>query len=330
MYYLRKKQMRTKEHRGQSLVEFALALPVFLLIVFGIVEFGMLIFSVAVVNGSAREGARYGAAKGVNNQYYNCSGIESAVTGTGNLIGMTAANVNITYDDGAGTTHAFNCPTLATYGGSLIEAGDRVIVEVAYVYNPLMRNILALPVPQMNLGSTVRRLIVKDLVIEGAAGSAAVVIGTVTSTPATACDSVTIDHLDPFDFNAGAKTMDFDIYNASTEIIQLDKIYHEWPSSASQNGALNSITLTGSLSSLIWNWGMGSSPVTIPDVRIWNPASNATERQVAAGTSSNILFQFNKGAETNAAADYLVTLIFTVDPGGAATTCVKTTTYDVD
>jgi Flp pilus assembly protein TadG len=48
---------------GQSLVEFALGLLVFLLMVFGIFEFGRAIYTYSVVAHAAREGARVGAVR---------------------------------------------------------------------------------------------------------------------------------------------------------------------------------------------------------------------------------------------------------------------------
>ena len=47
--------------RGQSLTEFAIILPIFLLIVFGIFDVGRAIFYYSGIHNAAREGARYGA-----------------------------------------------------------------------------------------------------------------------------------------------------------------------------------------------------------------------------------------------------------------------------
>lgn len=55
-------QMKKRKTRGQSIVEFALAFPIFLLIVIGIMEFGRLFITYTTVYSAAREGARYGAA----------------------------------------------------------------------------------------------------------------------------------------------------------------------------------------------------------------------------------------------------------------------------
>ena len=53
-----------KNHRGQSMVEFAIVLPVFLLLVFGMMEFGRVMNQYLVVAEAAREGARSAALGG--------------------------------------------------------------------------------------------------------------------------------------------------------------------------------------------------------------------------------------------------------------------------
>lgn len=45
---------------GQDLVEYALVLPIFLLLVLGVIEFGVLFYQYNVVANAAREGARAG------------------------------------------------------------------------------------------------------------------------------------------------------------------------------------------------------------------------------------------------------------------------------
>lgn len=61
------------DDRGQALVEFALVVPVLLLLVLGIMEFGMVIHEYMVVTGAAREGARIAALGG------NDTAVETAV-----------------------------------------------------------------------------------------------------------------------------------------------------------------------------------------------------------------------------------------------------------
>jgi Flp pilus assembly protein TadG len=56
--FLRKN--RKDGERGQSLVEFTLIVPIFLILVFAIVDFGMGLYSWITVTNAAREGARLG------------------------------------------------------------------------------------------------------------------------------------------------------------------------------------------------------------------------------------------------------------------------------
>lgn len=52
---------RVKEKKGQALVEFALVLPILLILVFGIIEFGRVFNAYIVVSNASREGARQAA-----------------------------------------------------------------------------------------------------------------------------------------------------------------------------------------------------------------------------------------------------------------------------
>ncbi len=49
-----------RHQRGATLVEYALVVPIFLLLVVGILEFGRIIFTYNTLANVAREGARYG------------------------------------------------------------------------------------------------------------------------------------------------------------------------------------------------------------------------------------------------------------------------------
>jgi Flp pilus assembly protein TadG len=52
---------RTEDEKGQNLVEFAMVVPIFLILVFAIVDFGMGFHAWITVTNAAREGARVGA-----------------------------------------------------------------------------------------------------------------------------------------------------------------------------------------------------------------------------------------------------------------------------
>jgi hypothetical protein len=55
--------MKNSRNRGQGLTEFAIILPIFMLIVLGIFDLGRVIFYYSTIHNAAREGARYGAIK---------------------------------------------------------------------------------------------------------------------------------------------------------------------------------------------------------------------------------------------------------------------------
>lgn len=121
--------------RGQSVAEFALVLPILLLIFFGIFDLGRMLFLYSQVSNGAREAARYGSLVGldaVNPQYVNCAGIRNAALNTMALnMSIPASNIIIEYDDGA-TKKSFTCDSGASK--DLLKSGDRVRVTINAQY----------------------------------------------------------------------------------------------------------------------------------------------------------------------------------------------------
>jgi len=74
--------VRRSGERGQGLVEIALVLPVFLLIVLGTIDFGRAIYYYSVISNGAREGARYAIVHGSKAQSIDgsCASGPGAVT----------------------------------------------------------------------------------------------------------------------------------------------------------------------------------------------------------------------------------------------------------
>ncbi len=52
--------LRRKKQEGASLVEFSVIAPLFVVLLFGLVEFGMAIYDKGVLTNASREGARFG------------------------------------------------------------------------------------------------------------------------------------------------------------------------------------------------------------------------------------------------------------------------------
>jgi Flp pilus assembly protein TadG len=104
--------MRKLDERGVAAAEFALLLPVLLLILFGIIEFGMIMYGREVVTNAAREGARAGIVQGppkrtegeiiniaetyLSNTGINSSNVTFTVTGEG-LVSPNNLIVQATY-----------------------------------------------------------------------------------------------------------------------------------------------------------------------------------------------------------------------------------------
>lgn len=83
-----------KNEKGQSIVEFALVLPVLILILVGIIEFGWLFNGKITLTSAAREGARVAAI--IKNE----TTATAAVNETANLSGLTINSVQYSYITG--------------------------------------------------------------------------------------------------------------------------------------------------------------------------------------------------------------------------------------
>ncbi|MEJ2758554.1 MAG: pilus assembly protein, partial [Anaerolineales bacterium] len=160
--------------QGQAMVEFAIVLPVVLMIVFGIIEVGFLLFTYSSVNSAAREAARYGIAiedvDGGAQRYYDCDGIVEAGLKIGRFAGMTSGDFAIHYDGGPETANiADSCAALASGDPSTITFGDRIVVEVTHQYRPLVAY-MGLNIRPFAMSSTSARTIFKGAEIIAGGG----------------------------------------------------------------------------------------------------------------------------------------------------------------
>jgi Flp pilus assembly protein TadG len=143
-----------KLENAQTMVEFAIVFPIVLLLTYGLIEFGRMLFIYTAVTGSAREGARYGAAAGSISgmpQYANCAGIRKAVRSAAFLITIPDdTDIKIRYDKGPGlAVVASSCEDLATLvnnDADPIDVGNRIgyriLVQVTTQYEPMIGSFL--------------------------------------------------------------------------------------------------------------------------------------------------------------------------------------------
>lgn len=125
------------------MVEFALALPILLTLLYGLLETGRLLFIYASTVTAARQAVRYGSATGDSPNgfpYYNdCGGIETAARQVGFI--NTFESVAISYDGGLNSVNGNPLPMTPakTCGDANIpDNGDRIIVTVSAQWQPIV------------------------------------------------------------------------------------------------------------------------------------------------------------------------------------------------
>src|SRR5512135_3039955 len=81
---------------AQGMVEFALVLPILLLVIFAVFAFGHLFFTYSSVVSASREAARWGSASGVSEslrpRYSDCDSIRAAAVRVGTFAGVAAVD----------------------------------------------------------------------------------------------------------------------------------------------------------------------------------------------------------------------------------------------
>ena len=141
---------RRRRNSGQSLVEFALVLPVFLLLLGGIIDFGFMFYSRITVINAAREGAR-SAVTAIDNPTSIPSLVASNVSATAS--GLVAADLSDTATC-VGLSQA-KCD-FAAGGQPDPLPGDAVRVTVSYTYHSFFAALFG---TSFDLKSTVQMVI---------------------------------------------------------------------------------------------------------------------------------------------------------------------------
>lgn len=140
---------KSRRSRGQALVEFALVFPVFMLVLFGILDVGRYVYVSNALNEASREGARYGS---VEQWQFSCPGsvgspdrftCTSAVT-LGRLAGAPASVTASVTCKTVGAGGVLSGVTAANCGQN-----DLLIVQAAApnfaFFTPIISQILGTP-----------------------------------------------------------------------------------------------------------------------------------------------------------------------------------------
>lgn len=126
---------RLRPRRGQALVEFALVLPVFLLVLMGILDLGRAVYYSSTLSNTARETAR----RGIVDQ--TCANLEDIANQRS--VGMEDVEINVEWRTAVSETLIGDCPLV----GPEVHAGvhDLIHVTLDYDYNaatPIIGNLI--------------------------------------------------------------------------------------------------------------------------------------------------------------------------------------------
>ncbi|HLF87308.1 MAG TPA: TadE family protein, partial [Anaerolineales bacterium] len=277
--------------KGQGLFEFALILPLFLLLVWGVIESGRLLYMWIAVTNASREAARYGTSVGPGEvddtvpRYIDCAGIRSTAQRVGGIAGVApnATGVVIGYDGGIGgpgptPTPYGNCPV----GESQVELGDRIVVEVSVPYAPLVPLV---PFGPMNIESITARTIIKDIQIATAeSGPTPSPTPTVTNTPTitptpsntptpTITPTADCNLIEPGDFVVtGGDDLSFNVINNNPLTVDLTSTTLNWTDYYDPNMYIDYFNFAGTQ---FWNGDSFSSPTTQSSNVVFDPSSSA-------------------------------------------------------
>ncbi len=143
--------MKAKRHHlpktpAQAMVEFALVLPILLLLVYGVIEVGRLLFIYSSIVTSARSAARYAATTGLNDagvtpRYQDCAGMRSAARRSAFIDSLADADIAIIHDEGEGVNPVAYCTVGSATDSSFVPSSgntNRVRITVSTQYAPIV------------------------------------------------------------------------------------------------------------------------------------------------------------------------------------------------
>ena len=120
--------------RAQAMVEFALILPLLLLLVVAIIDLGRALFVYSQVSNAAREAVRYGTVDAIN-----CGEVENRARSMFTIVPSGAVNVSVALETPSGSD--FVSKATCSSGGTLVGGkparGDRIRVNVSTSIEPI-------------------------------------------------------------------------------------------------------------------------------------------------------------------------------------------------
>jgi hypothetical protein len=161
--------------RAQAMVEFAIALPFLLLMLYGIIELARVAFIFSSAANASRAAARYGSGAGENAEgiphYLDCEGIRRVANESAYVTDFS--DINITYDRGV-TSDGTQIPIQGVDPSPDVNScpvdninvrnGDRIIVQISVDYEPI---ISVVPIDPIEVVSSNARTFIVSIPILG-------------------------------------------------------------------------------------------------------------------------------------------------------------------
>lgn len=138
----------SNKSKAQAMIEFAIALPLLLLILYGLLETGRFLFLYSTVVTASRQASRYGSATGEGitttlPRYQDCQGMRNAANKAGYLGQFDT--IQLQYDSGPSTAVNNYCAgatdtSLTT--AILSDNRHRIVATVTEQFNPILPNLV--------------------------------------------------------------------------------------------------------------------------------------------------------------------------------------------
>jgi Flp pilus assembly protein TadG len=153
-------------HRGQGLVEFALIIPVFLLLVLGIIEFGRLMVTYSSISTASRDAVRYAISVGDSPagipHYQDCLGIRAAAENVA-LFSDPTIVIALDTDGPGGAAPIEYCQVGKVSDPIEVSLGAQISVTVTQIYDPLLPLV---ELPTIPLVSETARTVLRDVYVK--------------------------------------------------------------------------------------------------------------------------------------------------------------------
>lgn len=157
-------EKRARGYKGQAILEFAIVLPILMLILVGVLEVGRYMFIYSAATNASRNASRYASAVGrADNgltKFNYCEGIKQTALTSAYLVDRNTIGVTIYYDDGQGNQigecNLWDASQVDPDVAGIVGSGDRVEVTVTIQYSPMV-NIV--PLTSQTITSTSARTI---------------------------------------------------------------------------------------------------------------------------------------------------------------------------